>query len=133
VREKQFTDISEKLLKPYEKANVPQFIVGDLNTPCDDEVNYKEMLSLLNAEDKVPAKTKARLKDLITWGGKDNDLFDADYERTPQLLDYILVKSNGTQPEWVEKTIEVIQQAWNKGKTKKDLSDHYAVSAVVCY
>ncbi len=133
VRKKQFTDISDKLLKPFEKENVPQFIVGDLNTPSDDEVNYKEMLSLLNAEDKAPNKTKEWLKDLITWGGRENDLFEADANRVPQLLDYILLKSNGTQPAWMERTIEVIQQAWNKNKTKKDLSDHYAIAATVRY
>lgn len=133
TRREQFTDIAEKLLKPFEKENVPQFIVGDLNTPADDAKNYNEMLTLLNAEDHQPRKTKEWLKDLITWGGKENDLFSASYQRTPQLLDYILVKHNGKHPQWIEKTIEIIQQTWNSAKTKKDLSDHYAVAAIVCY
>ncbi len=133
IRKEQFSDIFEKLLKPFEKENVPQFIAGDLNTPLDDEKNYNEMLGLLQAEDKTPHKTKEWLKELITWGGKDNDLFEKDEKRTPQLLDYILVKHNGRRPQWMERTIEIMQQAWNKTKTKKDLSDHYAVAAVIRY
>lgn len=132
TRREQFSDISEKLLKPYEKENVPQFIVGDLNT-APDEAGYCDMLTLLNAEDCAPRKTKSWLKDLVTWGGKDNDLFKADAARIPQLLDYILIKENGKCSSWIDRTIEIIQQAWDKTKTRKDLSDHYAVAAVIRY
>jgi len=133
TRREQFTDIANKLLKPFEKENVPQFIVGDLNTASDDIMNYYDMLTLLNAEDCAPRKTKSWLKELVTWGGKDNDLFDADYKRKPQLLDYILIKENGKCATWIDRSIEIIQQAWDKTKTKKDLSDHYAVAAVIRY
>lgn len=132
VRKEQFQDIAEKLLKPYEKENVPQFIVGDLNT-MPEEAGYCDMLSLLNAEDCAPRKTKSWLKDLGTWGGRENDLFEADANRTPQLLDYILIKENGKCSAWIDRTIEVIQQVWDKTKTRKDLSDHYAVAAVIRY
>lgn len=132
VRKEQFQDIAEKLLKPFEKENVPQFIVGDLNT-APDEAGYCDMLTLLGAEDCAPRKTKSWLKDLVTWGGRDNDLFKADANRTPQLLDYILIKENGKCSAWVDRTIEIIQQVWDKTKTRKDLSDHYAVAAVIRY
>lgn len=132
TRKEQFKDIAEKLLKPFEKEHVPQFIVGDLNT-APDEAGYADMLDLLEAEDAAPRKTKLWLKELITWGGRDNDLFEADAGRTPQLLDYILVKENGKCSIWIDRTIEIIQQAWDKTKTRKDLSDHYAVAAVIRY
>jgi endonuclease/exonuclease/phosphatase family metal-dependent hydrolase len=132
VRKIQFMDIAEKLLKPFEKENVPQFIVGDLNT-MPHEMGYSDMLSLLNAEDCAPRKSKSWLKDLGTWGGRENDLFKADADRKPQLLDYILIKENGKCSSWIDRTIEVIQQAWDKTKTRKDLSDHYAVAAVIRY
>jgi sphingomyelin phosphodiesterase len=132
VRKEQFQDIAEKLLKPFEKENVPQFIVGDLNT-APDEAGYCDMLTLLDAEDCAPRKTKSWLKELVTWGGRENDLFEADPKRTPQLLDYILIKENGKCSTWIDRTIEIIQQAWDKTKTRKDLSDHYAVAAVIRY
>ena len=132
VRKEQFKDIAEKLLKPFEKENVPQFIVGDLNT-APDEAGYSDMLTLLDAEDCTPRKTKSWLKDLVTWGGRENDLFETDSKRTPQLLDYILVKENGKCSTLIDRTIEVIQQAWDKTKTRKDLSDHYAVAALIRY
>lgn len=132
VRKEQFKDIAEKLLKPFEKNNVPQFIAGDLNT-APDEAGYCDMLTLLNAEDCAPRKTKSWLKELITWGGKENDLFESDPKRIPQLLDYILVKENGKCATWIDRTIEIIQQVWDKTKTRRDLSDHYAVAAVIRY
>lgn len=133
VRKQQFIDIYQKLLKPFEKENVPQFIAGDLNTPFDDKENYVEMLDLLQAEDHAPRLRKSALKELITWGGEDNDLFAKDSKRTPQLLDYILIRHNGKKPAWIERTIEIFRQAWNFDKSKKDLSDHYAVAAVIRY
>lgn len=132
VRKEQFKDIAEKLLKPFEKENVPQFIVGDLNT-MPDEAGYCDMLTLLDAEDCAPRKTKSWLKEPVTWGGRENDLFEADPDRKPQLLDYILIKENGKCSTWIDRTIEIIQQAWDKTKTRKDLSDHYAVAAVIRY
>jgi len=134
VRNEQFEEITEHLLKPYEKEGVPQIIAGDLNTPVDDEESYSNMLCILNAEDQLPEEPKImKKKELVTWGGFNNDLFEEGNNRIPQLLDYILVKHNGSQPKWIKKSIKVIQQAWNSDRKKKDLSDHYAVAAIIKY
>lgn len=133
TREEQFAEISEHLLTAYACEGVPQIIAGDLNTPVDDEKGYNNMLSILNAEDELPGKSEIQKKDLVSWGGLNNDLFAIGNIRIPQLLDYILVKKNGTTPTWVGKNIKIIQQAWSGDKKKKDLSDHYAVAAIIKY
>jgi len=123
----QYNEINEFLLKPNAEEGVPQFVVGDLNTPENVSDEYKAMLTKLESQD---AERKSdEWEDGASWGAWTNDLFNECEDRKAEVLDYILYKSNGKKPSRFQKSIRKFRQIWN-GRNK-DLSDHYAVEAVL--
>ena len=123
----QYNEINEFLLKPNAEEGVPQLVVGDLNTPENVSDEYKTMLTKLESQDAE--RNSAEWEDGASWGAWTNDLFNECEDRKAEILDYVLFKSNGKKTSRFQKSIRKFRQIWN-GRNK-DLSDHYAVEAVL--
>lgn len=138
VMEDQYQQLHDALLKPNQKADVPQFVCGDFNTLktlppqlpegvsqsfADRLARYAVMLETLDAVDG----------DLIgdqqfTMDRPYNDLCVTRKEYR-LLLDYILVRPNRPEPYVISRKVQIIRQKWSD--QHQDLSDHFAVEAIV--
>jgi len=130
VRNGQFVMIRD-LLNKNAKDRVPQFILGDLNTPFDSVADYQAMLQLLNASDGTVSVTEANelsTQNPITWGCKNNDLIKNKWKGHVQLLDYALQCETG-YPFKLRRELRTYTKKWS-GK-HKHLSDHYAISLTI--
>ncbi len=115
IRKKQFGQIQSELIARFSRKNVPLIIGGDLNTEKMDTLNYKDMLTSLDAEDgDLDGEVQA------TWGGMNYKFNKKD--KNP-ILDYILLRKNG-------KKVHVFRRKVNIFRSKKadyNLSDHFGV------
>lgn len=115
VREKQYKQAYEKILKPFEKDGVPQIFCGDFNTRKSMPERYDLMLKTYNAEDIV-----TNSKQINTYVEKN------------VILDYILLRKNNSSIKVLEKKVKLFKA---KGKMveklKGNLSDHLAVEITV--
>jgi endonuclease/exonuclease/phosphatase family metal-dependent hydrolase len=137
VRNSQFAQI-EQVLEKEERPGVLQIIAGDLNTSRDNEDAYKEMVTILNAEDGevcIPENTQLASAEPGTWGCANNSLIPDKWKGQSQLLDYALVRSpkerKRMRPLWVDRTISTFTSQWSK--KHKHLSDHYALSISIVH
>lgn len=123
IRESQFREIYNRCIVPNNMPNIPVLVTGDLNTRLSTENQYNSMLQILNVKD---GKLTGEFK--FTYGGVLNDLKGKAVSKG-KLLDYVLIDANGTNIKPGERKVKVFQKQWKKGK--KDLSDHYAVEAIL--
>ncbi|MBP9150782.1 MAG: sphingomyelin phosphodiesterase [Flavobacteriales bacterium] len=130
VRADQFEMINQ-LLQKNQKPQVPQFILGDLNTAFKVKEEYDSMLVTLNATDgkvSVLEASELSVSEPITWGCKNNDLIKNKWKGQVQLLDYALQRETG-YPFKLRRELKTYTQQWSK--KRKHLSDHYAISLTI--
>ena len=130
VRAEQFKMINQ-LLQKNQKPQVPQFILGDLNTAFSVKEEYDSMLQTLNAIDgqvSVLDETTLFGDNPITWGCRNNDLIKNKWKGQVQLLDYALQRNTG-YPFKIRRDLKTYTQQWSK--RRKHLSDHYAISLTI--
>jgi endonuclease/exonuclease/phosphatase family metal-dependent hydrolase len=134
----QYNQINGELLLPNYKSGVPQFICGDFNTlkslppKLPDNVSqtfvdrlarYQVMLQTLQAADGDLTGEQQ-----FTMDRPYNDLCVTRKEYR-LLLDYILLRSDRPQPYSIQRKVQIIRQRWSP--EHQDLSDHFAVEAIV--
>ncbi|MDG2369434.1 MAG: endonuclease/exonuclease/phosphatase family protein [Flavobacteriales bacterium] len=116
VNNSQFNQIRKELLTPFEKNPVPQIICGDLNCASSKTNLYEEMLAILAAKD-LP---------------RERGFQYSNHEKTA-VIDYILLKTNGSDVKELNKKIILIGNDWKVGKRKYPetvgLSDHMPVES----
>lgn len=123
IRDIQYRELQEKLLRPNRKDDVPQVICGDFNTDKRDRDSYQRMISILQVPDyEVDGAC------LFSYDGLNNDLISPNY-RKQELLDYIFYQSNGMSGARIERSFHRYSHTWSR--RHKDLSDHYAVAASI--
>lgn len=130
VRQKQFKMIAN-LLQSNRKSQVPQFVLGDLNTAKAAKDEYSKMLEILNAEDGnliVPDNTELSTIAPATWGCANNDLISKKWRGRTYLLDYALQVETGFLFK-LRRELKTYTQQWSK--KRKHLSDHYAISLTI--
>jgi len=130
VRAEQFKMI-DQLLQKNQNPQVPQFILGDLNTSFSVKEEYASMLQTLNANDgevSVLDETTLFGDNPITWGCRNNDLIKKKWKGQVQLLDYALQRNTG-YPFKLRRDLKTYTQQWSK--RRKHLSDHYAISLTI--
>lgn len=130
VRQNQFKMIAE-LLQSLRKENVPQFVLGDLNTAKSAKNDYDEMLATLNASDgevSIPQDSELSTASPKTWGCKNNDLIKDKWKGQTYLLDYALQVETGF-PFKLRRELKTYTQQWSR--KRKHLSDHYAISLTI--
>lgn len=128
IRLEQYSEIKDKLIDRYALAGVPQYIIGDMNTAKKDTFYYQMMLDSLDAEDgfvRVPSEVKICTKDAQTWGCSLNELIPKKYHGQTELLDYILVRQNGSETKTLDRTLAVYRVM--EGLKTINLSDHYGI------
>ncbi len=120
VREEQYREIRE-VLDNIKEENVPQFIVGDLNTSKKVH-SYKRMLATLQAED--PSGNQ----EFFTSYGDENDLAKFRGEGGKgKMLDYILVRSL-RRVKVLQLKVRRFRREWEENR--RDLSDHFGYEGV---
>jgi endonuclease/exonuclease/phosphatase family metal-dependent hydrolase len=130
VRADQFNMIAN-LLKEHQKPEVPQFILGDLNTAKSVEEEYRGMLSTLNATDgaiSILDASELSIDRPMTWGCANNDLIKKKWRGQTYLLDYALQRETD-YPFKLRRELKTYTQQWSN--RRKHLSDHYAISLTI--
>lgn len=119
VRDSQYMQIKRELLAPFAKPNVPQLVIGDLNTPKHLTVDYERMLNSLGMKDTPITDERP-----FTWD-KTNS-WNTDYANEPNSqLDYILIDAQRTLSKLSNL---MIYRPFIMQKTKRiDLADHYGI------
>ena len=138
IMEDQYRQFHDALLKPNQKADVPQFVCGDFNTLktlppqlpegvsqsfADRLARYAVMLKTLDAVDGDLTGDQQ-----FTMDRPYNDLCVTRKEFR-LLLDYILVRPNRLEPYVIRRKVQTIRQKWSD--LHQDLSDHFAVEAII--
>ncbi len=133
----QYQQIYNELLLPNSKPNIAQFICGDFNTlkQLPDSLpsritpamvarlpRYQKLLATLQAEDGELVG-----KQQYTMDRPHNDLCKS-FKQYRLVLDYILLRKQG-QPLTLQRQVRIFRQQWHK--KHQDLSDHYAVEAMI--
>ena len=122
IRENQCAEIKEHLLNQYYNSSVPQIICGDFNIDMDDHANYKQMLHILEANNgEITGDTK------YTYDEIDNTLVQ-NAQGKKRVIDYILVR-NDQFIHQIERTVKTFYE--KIGQRPSNLSDHYAMEAVI--
>ena len=126
VRESQCEEISKKLLFPNQKKGIAQFIVGDMNIDKKNKKRHKKMLEILDAEDgEIVSEINA------TCGTKKNFFYRNNDKEGAKILDYVLFRKNESNVEVKERFVRIFKGDWKRNGEELDLSDHYAVEAVI--
>ncbi len=119
IRKSQFLQINDELLVPYAQLNVPQFVVGDMNTMLDNTIEYNQMIDILNVKQCV-------LEGEYNYSfdrGK-NDIIYKSSDR-PQLIDHIFFNEKDKNRLDGKMLVKIFRKKWNTEHS--DLSDHFAV------
>lgn len=115
VREKQYTQAYEKILKPFEKEGVPQIFCGDFNTRKSQPERYVLMLKSYDAEDIV---TNSERKNTTV---KDN-----------AIIDFILLRKNDSKIKVIDKQVKIFKSRGEMiDKLSGNLSDHLAIEITI--
>lgn len=117
IRTEQYKMMTEKLLLPFSKMGVPQFVCGDMNTHKEDLIVYAQMLETLDASD-TPT-----FSEQVNTTVKDRTI-----------IDYILIRENGANVRVIDKNIQRFQA--NQPVIERlggTLSDHLAVDVTVSF
>ena len=102
--------------------DIPQFVCGDFNIDENDTENYRYMLNVLGAENGDIAGSLH-----VSYDEIDNRLARRE-NGSQQLIDYILLRNSGLVKN-IQRRIAVFRRYHNNAPM--ELSDHYAVEAVV--
>jgi len=132
VRNSQFAQMGE-VLEGQARSGVLQVVMGDMNTELDNEDAYKEMVTILNAEDGdvcLPDGTECATASATSWGCPNNTLIPDKWKGKTALLDYALVRNPKPRekplPFWTDRVLRTFTSPWSD--KHKHLSDHYAIS-----
>lgn len=133
----QYHQMRRELLDRHARPNVPQFLLGDFNTrkvpPVSaslssdtpvPQTRYGAMLETLDAADGDLAGDQQ-----YTMDRPYNDLCERRKEAR-LLLDYILVRPASTNLS-IRREVKIFRKPWNKNH--QDLSDHFALEALITF
>lgn len=123
IKHSQYEQVRE-LIDKHKKEGVPQILAGDFNMGKDRD-EYYPMLKALDVPEYEPDSerkfTAADDNDIRTGKGRKS--------KTGRLIDFVFYRANGKQPEKLERNIMKFTERWSEDN--EDLSDHYAVEAVI--
>lgn len=105
----------------HKKEGVPQIMAGDYNM-CNVCTSYKPMIEILGVPDYQPDG------DRKYSAGADND-FRSGNRGKEKLIDFIFYKANGVEPQYLERNVIKTVERWSD--EHEDLSDHYAIEAII--
>lgn len=118
-RIKQYQAI-RSLLENNINIHVPLFVLGDMNTPKSNKVNYLKMLNKIGVKDVELNEKKPYTIDSINYWNPHQE---------NRQLDYILIHSNNTSSKI--KKQKIIRPKNKFKEAQMDLSDHYGIVAEI--
>ena len=110
IKFSQMKQLRNELLDPFRKEGVVQIVGGDFNTNSHEPEQYQQMISILGAEDGKLTGEKRFSKASGTE------------------IDYILIKDNNAGSRVVKRNVVIFNPL---NPALKELSDHYAIEAVI--
>lgn len=132
VRNRQFAQMKD-LLEEQTCTGVVQLVAGDMNTARENENAYREMVTILNADDDevlMPEDTYCSTASATSWGCPNNTLIPDKLKGKTALLDYALVRNPKPRAKprsiFAERVLRTFTSPWSE--KHKHLSDHYAIS-----
>ncbi|MCZ2355730.1 MAG: sphingomyelin phosphodiesterase [Bacteroidia bacterium] len=130
IRVRQYEKIKQFLLRPFHREDVPQLIVGDLNTcKVTQRPFYKRMLDIFGAEDSHRSKKD---KSDFTYDSDSNAIVKANHLKYQRFFDYVLFRRNpGRYFKARDFVIHLFRKRDAHSKMALELSDHFAVEAVI--
>lgn len=121
VKEAQYSELG-RIITELNVRNVPQIICGDFNMRRSRTDRFDNMLSALCVEDYC-------LYDVdYTVHGMNGFRNRPGYQNE---IDYIFFNHQGMIPESILRRTRIFQADWSE--KNRDLSDHYAVEALIVY
>ena len=123
-RADQMRQMVLELVLPYQHQGITRMICGDLNVDSDNPREYSSMLRIFEATDDL-----AQLSGRVTYDERNNALARTSRPHA-RTLDYILL-SGSPKPEAVKRKVTVFQTLLEGRRI--ELSDHYAIEAVIGY
>jgi endonuclease/exonuclease/phosphatase family metal-dependent hydrolase len=120
VRDKEFAEIADDIIKPHAQDGVPQFLVGDMNVR-DREGSFRSLLDTTGMRDfPLDDPTPYTVDGKNSWNRPN---------KKPGRIDYVLLNPRGTRTTIVRQTV---QRARHEHEGKMiDLADHYGVVAEI--
>jgi len=124
TRARQMDQIYIEMMMPLNHKDISRIICGDLNVDSDNTTEYESMLRKLHADDNL-----SQLNGKVSYD-EINNLLARNPSPHARTLDYILI-GNSPDPASVKRKVSVIE-GFLSGR-KIELSDHYAIEAVIGY
>ncbi len=117
INNSQFHEIHEKLIRPFERENVPQIICGDFNCSNSNSRLFNQLLRILHIEDQSIQFDERK--------GKSNLPVE-------NMIDHIFVRKNNSEVKVIRKRSFLIGIDWEQHpkkifKKSVGYSDHYSV------
>lgn len=124
VREREFPELHEGILKPHGKAGVPQLLAGDMNVNPEPDRADSPFARLL----KITEMQAFPLDDPRPFTVDSSNSWNAR-NKHPRHIDHVLLNPRGTRTTIVRQTI-IRPRREHAGRTI-DLADHYGVVAEI--
>lgn len=123
IRTDQYQQICTKLMDPYKQSQIPQFLVGDLNTD-QKGMSYGRMLKSFAVKNSADGFPHA-----YTYDTENNELAISEDQNNPcrQVLDYILFRHNRSGLKVQSYAVRAFRKQV-RSKTL-ELADHFAVES----
>ncbi len=122
IRMKQLGQV-KLALSSFEKAGVPQFLIGDLNIDAIHSPDYNKALGFMNM---VSGPLEG---DLTYTNGYPITCYEKPGDDTKEWIDHIFMKSNGSLSQTLHRKVR--PYLGNIKGTECPLSDHWGVEAVL--
>ncbi len=120
-RIKQFNQLFDDLLAHHSEDGVPQILCGDYNIPHTTPT-YKKLLKKLKAKNGPLEGRWKKTSSTPEFGGQK------------KYIDFILYRKNNKETRQIKRQIKRVTGHWIwKKKKRKDLSDHFAVEAILTW
>jgi endonuclease/exonuclease/phosphatase family metal-dependent hydrolase len=119
IRKTQYQQIRKELLEPYAQSEVPQFVVGDMNTVNTDSIMFNQMLDILRVKQCV-----FEGEHCYSYDRMKNDIILKSTDK-PQLIDYIFFDKKQRLNLEGRMLVKIFRKKWSANNL--DLSDHFAV------
>lgn len=125
VRIDQLNELSDLLIKKNKKDGIPFIITGDMNIAMAETEDYQQMLSILGVEN---GEFSGEYK--FTSDHSVNDMYPSEGAKG-EVIDYVLFNKMGANIVDIKRAVKIFRTDWRK--KRKDLSDHFAVEAIIYY
>lgn len=123
IKQSQYVQIRE-LIDKHKKEGVPQILAGDFNMGPDRD-GYKPMIKTLD----IPEYEADSERKFTASNDNDIRMGRSNKKKGGRVIDFVFYRANGKEPRKLVRNIMKFTDRWHDNY--EDLSDHYAVEAVI--